>query len=242
MKVVLTENQLNNLILIEEVKIVLSESLNENLNFDILKSRIKKLLLNGVAITSILAAIHSVNVSNKEKEALVNIAKQEQEMLEKERFKQDSITNTKINACNEYMLKALNNQGFNQDSTKLTAEAMVKESEKHNFDLPLLMAAAHLESCFGATPRAQKTNSVFSVGSYDNGKNVVKYNHPNDSIEGYISLLNNDYLINGKTINDLLKPGAFVNKNGHRFASDKNYEKNINYIRNKIINEYPELS
>jgi hypothetical protein len=70
MKVVLTENQLNNLILIEEVKIVLSESLNENLNFDILKSKIKKLLLNGVAIASILAAIHSVNVSNKEKEAL----------------------------------------------------------------------------------------------------------------------------------------------------------------------------
>lgn len=242
MKVVLTENQLNNLILIEEVKIVLSESLNENLNFDILKSKIKKLLLNGVSIASILAVINTINISIQEKESLANIARQEQEMLEKDRFKQDSITNAKINACNEYMLKALNNQGFNQDSTKLTAEAMVKESEKYNFDLPLLMAAAHLESCFGATKRAQRTNSVFSVGSYDNGKNVIKYNHPNDSIEGYISLLNNDYLINGKTIDDLLKPGAFVNKNGHRYASKINYESLLKSIRNKIINEYPELS
>lgn len=241
MKVVLTENQLNNLVLIEEVKIVLSESLNENLNMNILKDKIKKLLLNGVAIATILGAINSANVPNKEKELLANIAKQEQEMIERENFKQDSIINTKIDACNEYMLKALNNQGYNQDSTKLTAEAMVKESEKYNFDLPLLMAAAHLESCFGATPRAQRTNSVFSVGSYDNGKNVVRYNHPNESIEGYISLLNNDYLINGKTIDDLLKPGAFVNKNGHRYASKANYESLLKSIRNRIIKQYPEL-
>lgn len=241
MNVVLTNKQLNNLVLIEEVKIVLSKPLNENLNIDILKNKIKKLLLNGVAIATILTVVNSTNISKAEKEALISYIKQA-EIVEKERTKQDSITRMKINACNKYMLKALNNQGYNENSTKLTAEAMVKASEKYNFDLPLLMAAAHLESCFGATSRAKRTNSVFSVGSYDNGKNMVKYNHPNESINGYISLLNNDYLINGKTIDDLLKPGAFVNKNGHRYASKKNYEKILTSIRNKIINEYPELT
>lgn len=241
MNVVLTDKQLNNLILIEEVKIALYEPLNENLNIDILKNKIKKLLLNGVAIATIITAVNSSIISKAEKEALIAYIKQA-EIVEKERIKQDSITRVKINACNKYMLKALNNQGYNENSTKLTAEAMVKASEKCNFDLPLLMAAAHLESCFGATSRARRTNSVFSVGSYDNGKNMVKYSHPNESIYGYISLLNNDYLINGKTIDDLLKPGAFVNKNGHRYASKKNYEKILTSIRNKIINEYPELT
>lgn len=104
-----------------------------------------------------------------------------------------------------------------------------------------MLTAAHLESCFGATNRAKRTNSVFSVGAYDNGKDIVTYSDPNESIYGYIKLINNDYLINGKTINDLLRPGGFINKNGHRYASKKNYEKILRNIRNKIINTYPEL-
>ena len=47
---------------------------------------------------------------------------------------------------------------------------------------------------------------------------------------------------NGKTLEDLLVPGKFVNDNGDRYASDKNYEKNIAYLRNFIINKFPELA
>jgi len=241
MKVILTEQQINNIVLIEEIKITLYESLNENISIENFKKNIKKMLLTGVALTSIIAAINGINISQERKAELKQIAKQEQLMIQQQN-ERDSIKNIKIEACKKYMLYALKNQGFSGKSTQLSPEALVEASEKYSFDLPFLMAAAHLESCFGATNRAKKTNSVYSVGAYDNGKNIITYAHPNDSIEGYIRLLKNDYLINGKTIEDLLKPGCFVNKNGHRYASKKNYETLLKSVRNRIIKKFPELA
>ena len=240
MKVVLTENQLNNLFLIEEISIVLSENINENLNSENLRQKIRKLLLSGVAIASIVMSLNLMNATQRQKENAIQIAKQEEAQI-KDAMRRDSITNIKIEACKKYMSTALDNQGYNEESTQLSPKAIVKAAEKHSFDLPLLIAAAHLESCFGATSRAKRTNSVYSVGAYDNGNDMVTYGHPDDSIEGYINLIKNDYLINGKTINDLLKPGGFVNKNGHRYASKKNYEALLKNVRNRIIRQYPEL-
>ena len=235
MKVIITEQQFDQLVMSERVGFILSESYG---NIDNLKKQIRKLLLTGVTLASIILAINNLHLKDIEKQALIEKAKQEEMAL---KAKQDSIFNVKVDACTKYMEKALKNQGYNRNSTKLNPESLVKKAEKYNFDLPLLIAAAHYESCFGATPRARKTNSTFSVGAYDSGKNMVTYKHPDDSIDGYIRLINNDYLINGKTIKDLLKPGGFVNKNGDRYASRKNYEKTLNSIRNKIISQYPEL-
>lgn len=241
MKIVLTESQLNTLLTIEEVNLILTESLNENLNFNILKKKIKHFIIAGMAITSVITAINHINATQAEKEALIAFAKQE-EMMKQEKMKADSIFNEKVKACDEYITRALEVKGYSRDATKLSSEALVKNSMKYNFDLPLLLAAAHLESCFGITPRAKKTNSIYSVGLYDNGKNLASYAHPDDSISAYIELLYNDYLIDDKTINDLLRPGCFISKNGHRFASDVNYEKNLKSIRNRIIKQYPELA
>lgn len=241
MKFVLTENQLNNLLEIEEVNGLLSESLNENLNLDILKKKIKYFIIAGVAFANIAVAINHLQTTQAEKEALIAYAKQEEMMRQEKQMKEDSIFNGKVKACEEYITKALKNKGFPRNATKLTSQALVKNSIEHRFDLPLLLAAAHLESCFGVTPRAQKTNSVYSVGSYDNGKNLAIYAHPDDSIKPYIELIYNDYLTDDKNINDLLTPGGFVNKNGHRFASNKNYENLLKTVRNRIIKEYPEL-
>ena len=139
------------------------------------------------------------------------------------------------------MATALKNQGYTMNSTGLKPETMVKVCEEKGFSLPFMMAAAHLESCFGATNRARKTNSVFSVGSYDNGKNVVTYSDPNDSVADYVDLLERRYL-DGKTLNDLLRPGGFIDKDGHRYASNPKYERQLSSIINKIKNKYPELS
>ena len=54
--------------------------------------------------------------------------------------------------------------------------------------------------------------------------------------------MENDYLINGKSLSDLLIPGGFINYNGHRYASDRNYENKIKYLRNRIVKEYPNLT
>lgn len=232
MKIVLTEEQVKNIVLTEQVSKILSESFVTD--FNLACKQVKKLIMSGVATGVILSAINMMEIPTEQKEELANIVKIEQQ--------DTSVLDNKIEACTKYMEKALSNQGFKINDTKLSPRALVLASEEYSFDLPLLMAAAHLESCFGATNRAKRTNSVFSVGSYDNGKNVVTYSDPNESIDGYISLINKDYLINGKTINDLLKPGGFVNKNGHRYASKKNYEKLLRSIRNKIISQYPELA
>ena len=68
MKLVLTENQVNNLILIEEINTIISDVINENLNMENLREKIKKLLLSGVAIASIIVSINSMNATMKQKE------------------------------------------------------------------------------------------------------------------------------------------------------------------------------
>lgn len=250
MKVILSETQINLLFEVEGISNILTESIGNKINLDKIKKTIKRLLYAGVATTTIIAAINKQDISDTEKKVLVqtvlNDASDESSI--------DNISDTvganneaqifqeKVDAVREYMEYALTNQGYTLKSTDLKPETLVKVSMESGIDLPFIMAAAHQESCFGATPRAKRTNSVFSEGCYDNGKNVVTYKDANDSVYGYVKLLKNSYLVNGKTIMDLLKPGKFVNGVGNRYASDKKYESKVNSIRNRIIKMHPILA
>ena len=243
MKLILTESQINQLVLFEQASFLLNEIICEEKNLEAVKKRIKQMIIGGVSLAAIIYGIEKSNLMDNIKQQLIQFTKEEVQVeQEEDTLANDPIFNEKIDAVEEYMRIALANQNFTLNDTQLTAEALVRASYEHNFDLPLLVAAAHLESCFGATPRARRTNSVYSVGLYDNGKNAITYSHPNESINGYIRLMTSDYLIKGKTINDLLKPGQFVNKNGHRYASAKNYENKLRSIRNKIKRNYPILT
>ena len=240
MKVILTERQIKQIIETENVVNLLEESFINDGNIDKLKQKVKKLILAGVAISTVIAAISKANIDDNNKEELIQMATEMEETNAIDTT--DYFYQKKLSACRNYMEKALENQNYTLKSTGLKPETLLNASIERGIDLVYLMAAAHLESCFGATPRARKTNSVFSVGSYDDGRNVVTYSDPNESVYGYIDLLNKDYLVNGKTIEDLLKPGCFVNKDGNRYASDKNYEAKITQIMNRIYSEYPVLS
>ena len=55
---------------------------------------------------------------------------------------------------------------------------------------------------------------------------TYKYSHPNESIEPYLKLLYEKYLTN-EVEEGLLR--NFVDHNGNRFASDKNYEERLKY-------------
>ena len=233
MRVILTESQFKTLLMEQRLAYILQESLNESRTFDEMKQKIKKALALGVSTAVIVAAISRMGIPNEQKEQLKNIA--QTEMIDTTGFAK------KVNDVKKYMEFALKNQGFTLESTGLKPETLVRASMEKGFDLPFLMAAAHQESCFGATKRARRTNSVFSVGSYDNGKDVVTYDDPNDSVDDYIKLLKSHYLVDGKTINDLMTPGKFVNELGKRYASDKGYEGKIKYLRNLIIKKFPEL-
>lgn len=238
MKLVLTEEQLSLLLQTEGVAQLLQESLGDSKNLENLKKIIRRLLATGVAATTIIAALNKQDMPQSEKEILTQIVMSNG----KQSTPVDTVFQEKVNACREYMEYALKNQHYTLESTGLKPETLVKASMERGFDLPFLMAVAHQESCFGATPRAQRTNSVFSEGSWDNGKNTVTYSDPNESVYGYIDLLNNSYLVNGKTLFDLLKPGAFVNGVGNRYARDASYEAKIKSLRNRIIKKYPELA
>ena len=238
MKVILTEKQIDSLLQAEGVARLLQESLGESKNLENLKKIVLRLIAAGIAATTIISAINKVNAPSWEKEKLRQMVLARQDNAEKI----DTVFEKKVNACREYMEYALKNQNFTLNSTGLKPETLVKASMECGFDLPFLMAVAHQESCFGATPRARRTNSVFSEGAWDNGSDKVKYSDPNESVYGYIDLLNNSYLVNGKTLFDLLKPGSFVNGIGKRYASDKAYEQKIKSIRKRILQKYPELA
>ena len=120
------------------------------------------------------------------------------------------------------------------DEPDVSAENIVSMCEKYNFYLPLLLAQAHLESHFGVTNRAQNTNSIFSVGAYDDGRDIVRYKTKDDSVEAYIKLMKNDYL-SDKSVKQLLSNKGFVNSNGDRYASNKNYERDIRATMNGIV-------
>ena len=243
MKVILTEAQLKRLISEEASENLLCEQLNESASFKEMAKKIRNAIMIGCAATTIISAIARANISDAEKQQLTNMVNTEMQAQNNKEGQEEASDDfqKKVDAVSNYMATALKNQGYTMNSTGLKPETMVKVCEEKGFSLPFMMAAAHLESCFGATNRARKTNSVFSVGSYDNGKNVVTYSDPNDSVADYVDLLERRYL-DGKTLNDLLRPGGFMDKDGHRYASNPKYERQLSSIINKIKNKYPELS
>ena len=121
--------------------------------------------------------------------------------------------------------------------SELSADTIVDICIKYNISPSFVLSQGQIESHFGTRGIAAKTNSVFNVNSFDglsasqilaSGKG---YSHVNASVEPYVRNLKNNYLVN-KTENDLLK--NFVNKYGYRYASDRNYEKNLSRMVRKI--------
>lgn len=132
-------------------------------------------------------------------------------------------------------------------SSKLDGKTIVDMCIKYNIDIMFVLAQGQIESHFGTTGTARKTNSVFNVGAFDGHsaarqtKNGYAFEHPNDSVEPYLILLTNNYLVNDKNTNDLMY--NYVNKYNQRYASDKNYEIMLRSVYNKInkttnINHY----
>ncbi len=122
--------------------------------------------------------------------------------------------------------------------SNLSGCAVVDACLKHNMDIVFVLAQGQKESHFGTAGVARKTNSVFNVMSYDNrsADEILTrghgYAHPDQSVEPYIHLIRNDYMVDGKTEQDLLT--CFVNKNGHRYASNPHYEESLQRLYNKI--------
>lgn len=123
-------------------------------------------------------------------------------------------------------------------NSNLRALILVEKCEEYKIPITFVLAQGELESKFGTTGLAYRTNSIWNVGAYDNYdiKNIkIKYKNPNDSVEPYLNLLNSNYL-NGKTIEDLFD--SFTDINGNRYATDKYYESKLKTIHNYILTNH----
>lgn len=120
----------------------------------------------------------------------------------------------------------------------VNADYLVDGCNTYGIDLIFVLAQGTLESHFATKGVGGKINSIFNVCVYDNiktGNSVSKsyrYPHPDDSIEPYLQLLRDSYLVNGKTEDDLLK--NYVNKYGQRYATYPHYEKQMASIMKRI--------
>jgi len=117
-------------------------------------------------------------------------------------------------------------------TSKLEAINIVEKCLEYETDIVFVLSQGLLESHFGTKGKASQTNSVWNVGTYDDGQVLYRYKDPNESIEPYLKLLNNNYLIeitpNGDTIfkdlYHLVEDRGYTNYAGARFASARGYE------------------
>jgi flagellum-specific peptidoglycan hydrolase FlgJ len=120
---------------------------------------------------------------------------------------------------------------------KLSATLLVQLCEKYEIDITLVIAQAILESHIGTKGRAAQTNSVWNVGTFDNGVIHYTYTSPNESIEPYLKLVKERYLIKitaqGDTlqrdIGNLIADRGYVNYEGKRYATSPTYENLLRY-------------
>jgi hypothetical protein len=146
----------------------------------------------------------------------------------------------KQKAVRIYIAEVLAKHGKSLSDLKFNPDNLVIACYLYDYDLPLLLAQLQVESHFGTTDRAKRTNSMFSVGAYDDGRDIVKYKDQDASIVPYIKLINKNYLLDGKKdVDDLLS--NFVNGAGKRYASNPNYENDLKKTRYKIMRLHPEL-
>lgn len=133
-------------------------------------------------------------------------------------------------------------------SSNLRGYAIVEECEKYDVDICFVLAQGEVESAFGTKGIASKLNCVFNVGIYDNKtaeqvEDKYRFEYPNESIEPYLKLLTTKYLVN-KLEHDLML--KFIDINGNRYASDKDYEIKVSskykfICENTKIHEYHDM-
>ena len=78
--------------------------------------------------------------------------------------------------------------------SELSPEYLVDKCIEYNTDIIFVLSQAILESHFGTRGKAAHTNSVWNVGTYDDGQILYTYETPDESLEPYLKLVNEKYI------------------------------------------------
>ena len=127
-------------------------------------------------------------------------------------------------------------------NSRLNSEHLVTKCIEYDTDIIFVLSQAFLESHFGTKGKAAETNSVWNVGTYDNGQILYRYNHPDESLEPYLKLINEKYLIEVTSQGDtifkdlyhLVQDKGYTNYDGRRFASARGYENGMRKLMVQI--------
>lgn len=147
----------------------------------------------------------------------------------------DKISNDLYREVERYMNKTAPN-------SNMTSKILVNKCLYYDMDIVFVLAQGLLESHFGTKGKAARTNSVWNVGTYDDGTILYRYEHPDKSIDPYLKLLKDKYLINitakGDTIykdlHHLVEDRGYINYKGLRFASARGYENSMRKLMIEI--------
>ena len=261
MKVYLTEAQLQ-LILIKEKLALIDENYLlcewDNKNWfpripDYIKNDLKAALVAGVSSLALIGAVKQLNnISPELKQQYINWINKEKNILtnntydyQQEMQELHDIKVEELGRCMQDRMKRFRGpKNYDPNEIKMTPEAIITQCEKYDYDPVLVAAQAWNETAYGTSRRARETNSAFSVGCYDNGKNVAKYDTVDSSIEPYIQLMKDKYGVNSDVMSDIFagKRNLVTTQGGYRYASDPNYENALKSTYNAIKKAYPKLS
>lgn len=110
--------------------------------------------------------------------------------------------------------------------SKMNPRHIIEECLRADFDIPLLLSQARLESQFGK--RTGGSKSCFGVISR-------RYKTYDESVTDYISIMQKHYIIT-RTPEQLIDSRFCMEKNRkYKYASDPNYSKTIGSLRTNII-------
>jgi hypothetical protein len=152
------------------------------------------------------------------------------------------VNNLRTKMKNELTKEVHNYIKLMAPGSNLNPEYLVEKCLEYETDIIFVLSQALLESHFGTRGKAAQTNSVWNVGTYDDGQVLYRYKTVDESLEPYLKLINEKYLINitskGDTIykdlGHLVQDRGYINYNGSRFASARGYENGMRKFMVKI--------
>lgn len=142
------------------------------------------------------------------------------------------------NKYKPYFQKYLDRPIF--QGTKLTADDLAAPFAKFIVEHPqvnpdslanLMLAQGHLETHLGLYGRKNQSaeNNPFNIGEFD-AKTMNTFQSPKAGVEAYLDTLGTKYLPRvAWDPNKLVKPNNYKDIEGHRYASNPNYERDLNH-------------